>query len=372
MELSHARILIIRLSSIGDVLHATPVARNLRRALPAAQIAWLASPPAADLLTNFPAIDELLVWDRRPFDRAVASGNIFAALRFLHEARKLLAPHRFDIVLDVQDLFLTGILACLTGARTRIGIRERSEGGGLFMTMKAPGSEEPHKVRRYLSVLAPLGLAHDDTRIALDLPPQLAGFAASFWARHGVSAARPILFVSLRTTWKSKEWPPENFAAALLEVPEDVQIVFSGAKSDIPFIAAAQGELEKSWRGRALSIAGETSLLETAALMREATLLFSPDTGPLHIAAAVGLPTLSLWGPTRPSIYGPLHGRNFFLETPHDCPPCCKTHCPHGTNACMAAIEPSAAARRLKEVLELLRGKDSRDGAGSTKQHLPA
>lgn len=355
MELSHARILIIRLSSIGDVLHATPVARNMRRALPHARIAWLASPPAADLLTHFSDIDELIVWDRRPFDRAVAAGNILAGLRFLREAKRLLAPHRFDIVLDVQDLFLTGILARLTGARMRIGIRERSEGGGFFMTMKAPRTEEPHKVRRYLSVLAPLGLAHDDTRISLDLPQELAGFASSFWARHGIDAQCPILLVSLRTTWKSKEWPPENFAAALREVPEDVQIVFSGAKSDAPFIGTAQRELEKSRRGRSLSIAGETSLIETAALMREATLLFSPDTGPLHIAAAVGLPTLSLWGPTRPSIYGPLHGSNFFFETPYDCPPCCKTHCPHGTNACMAAIEPSAAARRLKEVLECLR-----------------
>ena len=151
MDLSRARILIIRLSAIGDVLHATPVARALRRALPAAHIAWLASPPADELLAACPEIDELLVWDRRPFDRAVAHGRFLEAFRLLGKARALLVPRRFDIALDVQDLLLTGILARLSGAPRRIGVRERHEGAGFFMTEKAPKMAEPHKVRRYLA-----------------------------------------------------------------------------------------------------------------------------------------------------------------------------------------------------------------------------
>lgn len=355
MDLSHARILIIRLSAIGDVLHATPVARALRRALPAAHIAWLASPPADELLTACPEIDELLVWDRRPFDHAVAHGRFREAFRLLREARALLAPRRFDVVLDVQDLLLTGILARLSGARRRIGVRERHEGAGFFMTEKAPKMAEPHKVRRYLAALSPLGIAHEDTRITLDLPASLAGFAARFFAARGVVRERPVLLVSLCTTWKSKEWPPERFVAALAALPDDVQIVFLGSGADRPVIEAAMAQLGASWRGKAVSVAGETSLLETAALMKEATLLLCPDTGPLHIAAAVGLPTLSLWGPTRPTIYGPLHGRNFFIETPYPCAPCCKTRCPLGTNACMKAIEAQDVARRLGEALAMAR-----------------
>ena len=319
MDLSRARILIIRLSAIGDVLHATPVARALRRALPAAHIAWLASPPADELLAACPEIDDLLVWDRRPFDRAVAHGRFLEAFRLLREARALLAPRRFDIALDVQDLLLTGILARLSGAPRRIGI------------------------------------AHEDTRIALQLPESLAGFAAPFFVARAIAPDRPILLVSLCTTWQSKEWPPERFCAALAALPEDVQIVFLGSGADRPVIDEARKTLEASWRGKAVSVAGETSLLETAALMQEATLLLCPDTGPLHIAAAVGLPTLSLWGPTRPTIYGPLHGRNFFIESPYPCAPCCKTRCPSGTNACMKAIEAQDVAKRLGEVLEMMR-----------------
>lgn len=352
MDLSRARILIIRLSAIGDVLHATPVARAVRRALPAAHIAWLASPPADELLTSCPEIDELLVWDRRPFDRAVAHGRFLEAFRLLLKARALLAPRRFDVVLDVQDLLLTGILAGLSGAKRRIGVRERHEGAGFFMTQKAPKMAELHKVRRYLAVLAPLGIAHEDTRITLALPAALSGFAARFFAVRGVTSDRPILLVSLCTTWRSKEWPPERFCAALSSLPETVQIVFLGSGADRPVIAAAMAQLETTWHGKAVSVAGETSLLETAALMQAATLLLCPDTGPLHIAAAVGLATLSLWGPTRPTIYGPLHGRNFFIETPYPCAPCCKTRCPLGTNACMKAIEAQDVTRRLGEVLE--------------------
>ena len=157
--------------------------------------------------------------------------------------------------------------------------------------------------------------------------------------------------MSLCTTWQSKAWPPERFVAALAALPETVQIVFLGNTADRRIIEEATAALQKAWRGTAVSVAGETSLLETAALMQKATLLLCPDTGPLHIAAAVGLATLSLWGPTRPTIYGPLHGRNFFIETPYPCAPCCKTRCPHGSNECMRAIETEAVAKKLREVL---------------------
>ena len=264
MDLSRARILIIRLSAIGDVLHATPVARALRRALPAAHIAWLASPPADELLAACPEIDELLVWDRRPFDRAVAHGRFLEAFRLLREARALLAPRRFDVALDVQDLLLTGILARLSGAPRRIGVRERHEGAGFFMTEKAPKMAEPHKVRRYLASLAPLGIVHEETRIALQLPAALAGFAAPFFAARAIAPDRPILLVSLCTTWQSKEWPPERFCAALAALPEDVQIVFLGSGADRPVIEEARKTLEASWRGKAVSVAGETSLRRPA------------------------------------------------------------------------------------------------------------
>ena len=151
-----SRILIVRLSSIGDVLHTTTVVHNLRRLAPDAEITWLASPPASTLLETNPDIDRLLVFDRRPIDEAGAHLRLRTCWRELKKARALLAPYTFDIALDLQGLFLTGLLTRLSKAPRRIGIHERHEGNPLFMTEMAPDIPDPHKIRRYYTALCDL------------------------------------------------------------------------------------------------------------------------------------------------------------------------------------------------------------------------
>ena len=153
----------------------------------------------------------------------------------------------------------------------------------------------------------------------------------------------------MRTTWPDKNWPPARFGEALRAVPEQVQIVFTGAKGDRPFIEEAQRAIGGA--RPSLSIAGETGLLELAALMKSAALLLTGDTGPLYIAEAVGTPTLSLWGPTSPAIYGPLTSGHTFIESPYPCRACCRTRCKKKNNACMAAIAPADVAEKLSEML---------------------
>lgn len=343
------KILILRLSAIGDVLHATPVARELKKMQPDCHITWLVSPPADTLLQENPYIDELLVWDRRPLDKAFASFNLPAAYRELKKARALLKARHFDLVLDIQGLFLTGILARLSGARRRIGIHERHEGNPFFMSEMAPNIDSPHKVRRYLSALLPLGFHLEDFTpgLTLKLPAELTGFAASFWQEHDIDTKRPLLMVTVRTTWPDKNWEPENFGLALRDLPENVQIVFCGSPGEAEFIAAAQSKMNRP----SLSIAGETSLMELAALLQSADLLLSCDTGPLHIADAIGCKTISLWGPTQPDVYGPLTSGHEFIISPHECRRCLKTKCKYKTNACMKAITPEMVAERLKELI---------------------
>lgn len=345
------RILIVRISAIGDVLHATSVVHNLRRLLPDAELTWLASPPASILLEHNPDIDRLLVWDRRPIDAAGAKLQLRTCWRELKKARALLKPYTFDIALDLQGLFLTGILTRLSGAPRRIGIHERHEGNPFFMTEMAPDIPDPHKVRRYYTALAPLGFGPETFQPGpvLALPPELDDFAPKFWAAHGIDTARPILMVCVRTTWPDKNWPPAYFGEALAVVPEHVQIVFSGAKGDAPYIEEARQTLaEKKPDRKTLSIAGETSLTELAALLKSSALLFTGDTGPLYIAEAVGTKTLSLWGPTMPEIYGPLTKGHTFLRSPYECTACCKTRCARKNNGCMNALKPEAAARALQ------------------------
>ena len=344
------RILIVRLSAIGDVLHVTSVVHNLRRLLPDAELTWLASPPASTLLASNPDIDRLLVWDRRPIDEAGAHLHLRTCWRELKKARALMKPYPFDIALDLQGLFLTGLLTRLSGAPRRIGIHERHEGNPLFMTEMAPDIPDPHKIHRYYTALAPLGFGPETfvSGPVLALPGELAGFAKTFWHAHGIDASCPILMVCVRTTWPDKNWPPAYFGEALRAVPKDVQIVFSGAKGDAPFIEEARAVLDADGHHPSLSIAGETSLMELAALLRSAALLFTGDTGPLYLAEAVGTQTLSLWGPTMPEIYGPLTEGHTFLRSPYECTACCKTHCKRKNNGCMEALKPEVAAVALR------------------------
>lgn len=344
----HARILVVRLSAIGDVLHATHVAHNLKLHFPGCHITWLASPPASELLEGNGNIDRLLIWDRRPMDAAFSKGDVLGAWRCLARARALLKPYSFDIALDVQGLFLTGILTLLSGAKRRIGIHERHEGNRFFMTEMAPDIDDPHKIRRYMTALKPLGIEDLALGPSIVLTPDLKRFSSEFWKRHGIRASRPILMVNVRTTWPDKNWQPECFGSALRDLPARIQIVFCGTKDDIPYIRQAQSHVRES-----LSIAGETGLMELAALFESATLLLTCDTGPLYMAEAVGLPTLSLWGPTHPSIYGPLSPGHHFILSPHSCTGCCKTKCRHHTNACMNAIDPAAVSRKLRSLLGL-------------------
>lgn len=351
-------ILVIRLSAIGDVLHATCVVHNLKQFLPEARISWLVSPPAETLLQDNPDIDEILVWDRRPFDEAIQNLKFHRAWQLLSEARAMLRRNHFDIVLDIQGLFLTGLLARFTVAGRRIGIHERHEGNPLFMTEIAPDIKTPHKIKRYLSALLPLGWQMENFRpgLVLNLPPGHAAFAHEFWRAHGADPEKRLLLINLRTTWQDKQLEPDAFAKALAlaGLPADVQFIFPGSAADRPYIEKALSLLEEyapQPERTIISIAGETSLRELAALFASATLLLTCDTGPLYLAEAVGLTTLSLWGPTLPEIYGPLSPGHHFLISPHGCLACCKTKCRHRTNACMKAIKPEVVAAKLRELL---------------------
>ena len=346
----NAHFLIIRLSSIGDVLHCTTVAHNLKRHFPDCKLTWLASPPASLLLEGNPDIDELLIWDRRPFDKLVLSHHFIDAKHELDKLKPIFSNRHFDIVLDTQCLLLTGIIAKMSHAPRRVGIRDRHEFNHLFMTDVAPDIHDIHKIRRYLSSLLPLGIKPPyDYSLQLNLPSWAEGYTSSFWESHGIDTSKKILIVNTRTSWPDKNWPSERFGYAIDMLPEDIQIVFSGAPGDQQYIDKAQNVMHRS----SISIAGEPNLMQLAALFSKADCVLTGDTGPLYIACAVKTPTISIWGPTHPDIYGPLTGNNRFVLTTCECNSCCKTHCKKKTNECINAITVASVQHELRSFFQL-------------------
>lgn len=334
--LDNHRIAIIRLSSIGDVLHATPVARALKTAAPSCYLTWIVGEVAADLVKCNPFIDEVYVWSRERWEAQLRHGQFRAALAMWRQLKNKFSAQPCDIALDVQGLFLSGMVTAATGAPRRIGLGRTKEPNGLFMTEKAAEPQSPHVIRRYLSVLKPLDIATEDYQMTLCIPPAAARFAGEFLAGHGITPRDKVIVFIPSTTWPAKNWPPEYFAAAIDGLADGGRLILCGGPGD----RGRAAEISAMAKTAVIDATGKTSLLEMGALLARAQVVVTGDTGPLHMAIALGTPTVSLFGPTDPAMYGPLQPGHIVLNGYSECKACHKRVCPRRDAQCMKIISP--------------------------------
>lgn len=352
--LSHARILIVRLSSIGDVLHATTVAHNLKQSYPDCHLTWIVSRTAAELLQYNPDIDEVFIWSREDFEQALHQRQFGKILHSIQLLRDFFSTHPFDIALDIHGLFMSGVITWLSKAPRRIGMSGTRELNWLFMNEFATPSQSPHKIKHYLSVLESFAGNKEDYRLILKLPTTLSDFAIKFFDENQVDTRKKILMVNPWTSWRSKNWGIENFAQCLTQLPDTIEILLCGGpadeKNNQKIIAATKRPL--------IDITGKTRLLELAALFSQADLVLTGDTGALHIATALNIPTISLWGPTHPRKYGPLVPGHTFICSENTCCNCDKTKCRLQTNACMNSISPNLVSEKIIDLFMKKRPSD--------------
>jgi len=321
------RVLIIKPSAIGDVVHTLPILGLLRARFPAAQISWLVTPACAGLLDGHPMLHEVIRFDRRGFgDMWKRPDRLFQLRRFTRDLRR----RRFDLVLDFQGLLRSGLLAWSTGARWRVGFQNARELGHLFYTHRVPiKTTEQHAIERYLEIARAVGC---DVPDALTFP-----FATTPVDRSGVEAKLaglgPFAVLLPATNWATKRWPTGHFAALVRPLHErfGLATVLAGGPD-----AAALAPLIPT----DLNLAGQTSLRELTALLERATVVIANDSGPMHIAAALGVPLVTLFGPTNPVRTGP-YGRPLnVLRLDLPCSPCYSRKCVH--RSCLQWLTPEA------------------------------
>ncbi|CUH95021.1 hypothetical protein P22_1090 [Propionispora sp. 2/2-37] len=328
-------ILIIRLSSIGDVIHCTPVARTLKAAWPHCRITWMVGETAADLLKNSPYVDEVIMWSRERFERHIRKLEFTKALRMWRELQKILANREFDAVLDIHGLFLSGMIARQAKAKRRIGLAGARELNPLFMTETAlPLGKQV--TEKYLGVVKALGINEFDFRMHLALTAENREFAKQYLAKEGILPQERFAVIIPGTTWQSKNWPIDFFCKTIKRLRRDFKIVLGGGKAE----AALGMEIEKSCAPGISNAIGKTGLLDMAGIIEQAAIVVTGDTGPLHIAAALGVPTVSVFGPTDPEVYAPVGGDNIVLFHKLGCSFCHKMVCPDGHNMCMYSVAP--------------------------------
>lgn len=291
-----SRILIVRLSAIGDALHGLPVLNALRDALPQAHLAWVVEGRVANLLRGHRALDELITLPRRWLNSPRAILNL----------RQRLRSSRFDITIDVQGLTKSAIAAWLSGAPRRIGFDGR-DGREIsrWLNNELVLPQRTHVVDRNLELLTGLGIYDPEVRFDLDLSP------ADQQTARGIVEARGLEnFVLLNpgAGWLSKLWPAQRYAAVArhLGTAYDLRtLVMWGNDAE-----RAMAEQIVSGAGGCAVMAPPTSLSELAAVAQRAVLFVGSDTGPLHLASAMGTPCVGLYGPSpldRNGPYGPKH-----------------------------------------------------------------
>jgi lipopolysaccharide heptosyltransferase I len=339
------RVLLVRLSALGDCLHALPVAVELRRQLPRAHIGWAIEEPGHQLLRDHPAIDRFHIYPRRSPPRRF--------VRELLALRRELRRERYDVALDVQGLTKSGLVAWLSGARRRVSLAppHRRELNRLFVNevVAAPETSR-HVVDRNLALLRAVG-ASVAGRARFDLPapepsPALASFLESMRARG------PWAVVNPGASWTTKIWPPRALALVARGLHDHHGLGVAVSWGSEPERALAREVVEVAGR-RGVVEAPPTSLRDLAALLSGAVLFVGGDTGPMHLAVALGVPTVSVFGPTSPERNGPYGESDLAViaEIDLDCRPCWRRSCARGDHACLARLDAGrvlqACSRRL-------------------------
>jgi lipopolysaccharide heptosyltransferase I len=364
------RILLIKLSAVGDVVHTVPVLNKLRRRFPDARIDWLMKPAIAEMLQHHPAISNIVLFGRNgasPWSTLAGAGQLAAAL----------ATTAYDLVLDMHGQLRTALLTLATRAPVRIGFdRPRQEvwaassrtfpaearkhawmgareGSWLAYThhMVVP-TLDVHAVDRYLSVGPMLGLDNEPADFAFPILREAEERLDRLLRREGLnhaSAATGLVTIAPGTIWETKHWRSEGFAEVARHFMRNgFAVVLTGSARERPacetVAASAPG---------AIDLAGETRLDELAALIRRSSLCVTNDSGPMHLAVALDRPVVAIFGPTDDLWIGPYRRRNAVLRADLACAPCylrVLRRCPYD-HACMRDVSATAVIARAEELL---------------------
>ncbi|MBU4276685.1 MAG: lipopolysaccharide heptosyltransferase I [Proteobacteria bacterium] len=340
------KVLIVKLSALGDVVQSLPVAMAIRRQVPQARIDWLVERPSAGLLQGHPALDRVLVSPRHQV--AEASGFSLSPLTgFGRELRS----ERYDAVVDLQGLMKSAICVGLSRGSRKIGWRGGKEPlAALAYNHKlAPFDPNRPALERYLDMLEPLGLELP-AQIEFGLTPQPEELAAARSLLPWEDDSRPMVVLHPVAKWDSKLWPLAHWVElARLLGEQGVRLVVSGSRDD-----QAIGRLiaRRSGVRELVDLTGRTGLKELAALLSVADAVVCTDTGVMHLAAAMGTKVAALFGPTAPWRTGPSGAGHEILRAGLDCSPCFERFC--GDLKCMEQISPAQAA---KAALKLVSGR---------------
>ncbi|WP_168719379.1 lipopolysaccharide heptosyltransferase I [Thermosulfurimonas marina] len=332
------RVLLVKLSALGDVIQTLPVLSALKRARENWRIDWVVEEENAEILRGHPLIEELFPFPRRRILRLLRSGEIGKALKLWGEFLEGLRARPYEVVLDLQGLFKSALVVALARGKRKLGFANHREGSTLVLTEKLPAYDpDLHAVRRYLSAAEILGGVAEP----VDFPMAPYPSAGEMARKLGLPPPPWLVFIPA-TRWETKLWPEEHWRALAERAPAfGLPLLWVGGPGDREYVSrlAVSG----------LNLAGGLSLKELAGILSGAAAVVSVDTGPMHLAAALGRPVVALFGPTAPWRTGPFGKGHRILHSGLPCAPCFRRRCP--APRCLSGISPEEVLKALREVL---------------------
>lgn len=338
------RILVVRLSSIGDLVHTLPVLSALRRRFPDATIDWLVETRHRDVLLSNPDIDELIEVDTFSWrKRLLAPGTWRSIAASVREIRK----RRYDAVLDFQGTIKSSVAARLAKTDRHVGFTSsaiKEKAASLFYSEQVDVNGAPHHViDRYLRLLSALEIETDERTFPIVVPDEMNAAAAANLASLGWS---DYVILNPGASWVTKRWDPAKFGALAVAIEKEWRlpslVIWGPGEED-----AARRIVEIS--SGSAKLAPATGVRDVIPYIRRARLFVSGDTGPMHLASASGVPVVGIFGPTDPARNGPFGAGDEVVWKNVPCGPCYKHRCPGYDEVCMTSIEVDdvlAAIRR--------------------------
>jgi heptosyltransferase-1 len=352
-DLNDAKILFIRLSSLGDLILTLPTLKALKDQYPGAHISWLVQDALKDVLTGNPYLDEIIpvdllsVTDKYATPRIWLQGGV-RLFRNLQKAARIFHEKRFDVVLEFQALFKSGVFAALNSKAERYGFKNARELSHLFLNRPLfVRDKSRHAVENYLQFARYFGCSEKKVEFPLFIPAEDERYIEDLLRQKGIKRGDFTVFVSATARWQSKFWDQESFARLCDELVRrfGAKIIFSGLPSESRYL---QG-IKERMRDNALIMAGKTTIKQFLALLKQSRLYVGVDSGSMHAAAALGIPVVALFGPSNPRWIGP-YGQEQGIVTAHlPCSPCNKRQC--RDQRCMLQITPSMVLDTVEKII---------------------
>lgn len=351
-NLNGRQILLIKQSSLGDIVHALPVAHALKRNFPDCHLGWVVERGMAALLERDPVIERIHPIHIPSTSEPGAPWTVYgraagAMIRTLRGLHRDFAANPYDLILDLHASFRSGLFSWANPGGRRIGFGDARELNTRFQDVVLPvPSPEMHAVEKNLLFCRYLGCEPESADFYLATGREDDEQAAAF-IRERIGPGQRFVYLNPTARWQSKFWLAERWSALgdRLET-EGLRVVFGGGPGDRTYLES----LLSGMRQRAILAAGQLSLMASVALMKQAAAYVGVDTGPMHIAAMVGIPVVALFGPTHPERVGPYGRQTAVLQAQGlDCLCCRKRVCSH--QRCMHGIEVETVYQRLMALL---------------------